>query len=196
MGLSKLIKMIKIYDPSIKSTIEVFLYQGFWAIFWHRLAHRLYRWRLFFFARLVSQFSRLMTLIEIHPGATLSTEVFIDHGTGVVIGETAVVGKNVVIFHGATLGGTGKEIGKRHPTVENDVMIGAGATILGPITIGKGAKIGANAIVVKDVPAGTTIVGEIGRDINQECSLRKEIDELKLRLEKIDSIMYNKNINL
>jgi len=186
MGLSKLIKMIKTHDPSVRSTAEVFLYQGFWAIFWHKLAHRLYRWKLFFFARLVSQLSRLLTLIEIHPGATMATEVFIDHGTGVVIGETAVVGRNVIIFHGATLGGTGKDVGKRHPTVEDDVMIGANATIIGPITIGKGAKIGANAIVVKDVPPGTTIVGEIGRDINQECSLRKEIELLSQRVSELE----------
>ena len=186
MGLIKLIKMIKTNDPSARSMAEILLYQGLWAIFGHKIAHRLYRWRLFFLARLISQVNRFLTKIEIHPGATVDTEVFIDHGTGVVIGETAVVGRNVIIFHGATLGGTGKDQGMRHPTVEDDVMIGTGATILGPITIGKGAKIGANAIVVKNVPPGATIVGEIGRDINQECSLRKEIDELKLRLEKLE----------
>jgi len=191
MGLTKLIKMIRAHDPSVRSVAEIFLYQGFWAIFWHKIAHRLYKWRLFFLARFVSQFSRLLTKIEIHPGATINTEVFIDHGTGVVIGETAVVGRNVVIFHGATLGGTGKDTGKRHPTVEDDVMIGANATIIGPITVGKGAKIGANAIVVKDVPPGTTIVGEIGRDINQECSLRKEIDSLRKRVTVLEQQSKN-----
>ena len=184
--MKKLIKMIKQHDPSVRSTAEVFLYQGFWVIWGHKIAHCLYCWQLFFFARLVSQICRLLTLIEIHPGAKIATEVFIDHGTGVVIGETAVVGRNVVIFHGATLGGTGKDSGKRHPTVEDDVMIGANSSILGPITIGKGAKIGANAIVVKDVPPGATIVGEIGRDIKLELSLRQEIRKLQHRLGEIE----------
>lgn len=185
MGLKKLIKMIKKHDPSVRSTAEVFLYQGFWAITLHKIAHRLYKWRRYFLARLISQISRFLTGIEIHPGAKVSSEVFIDHGAGVVIGETAEIGRNVVIFHGATLGGTGKDVGKRHPTIDNDVMIGANATILGPITIGIGAKIGANAVVVKDVPPGTTIVGEIGRDIKLESSLRKEIQKLTKQIEEL-----------
>ena len=187
MGLKKLINMIKRHDPAVRSIAEVFLYQGFWAILLHKIAHQLYNWRLYFLARLVSQIARFFTQIEIHPGAKVSDEVFIDHGAGVVIGETAEVGKNVVIFHGATLGGTGKDVGKRHPTVGDNVMIGANATILGPITIGDGAKIGACAIVVKDVPAGTTIVGEIGRDITLESSLRNEIRKLHERLDELES---------
>jgi len=182
--------MIKTYDPAVRTTLEILLYQGFWAIIFHRIAHRFYKWKLFFLARLISQVSRFFTLIEIHPGATMSSEVFIDHGTGVVIGETAEVGRNVVIFHGATLGGTGKDVGKRHPTVEDNVMIGANATILGAVTIGEGAKIGACAIVVKDVPAGTTIVGEIGRDIKLESSLRQEFRKLNERIEELEN-QYN-----
>jgi len=187
MEIRKLIKMIKKYDPSVRSTFEIFLYQGFWAIVSHRIGHQFYKWRLFLLARLISQISRFFTHIEIHPGAKMSSEVFIDHGAGVVIGETAEVGNNVVIFHGATLGGTGKDVGKRHPTVGDNVMIGAHATILGPITIGEGAKIGACAIVVKDVPPGTTIVGEIGRDIKLESSLRQEFRKLNERIEELEN---------
>ena len=163
MGLIKLIKMIKRHDPAVRSTVEILLYQGFWAIFFHRIAHLLYRCKLYFLARLISQISRFLTGIEIHPGAKISKEVFIDHGSGVVIGETAEVGHHVTIYHGVTLGGTGKDIGKRHPTVGNDVVIGANATILGPITIGDGARIGACAVVVKDVPPNATVIGEVAR---------------------------------
>jgi len=187
MGLRKLIKMIKQQDPSVRSTAEILLYQGFWAMVYHKIAHRFYKWELYFLARLTSQLNRFLTGIEIHPGAKLSHEVFIDHGAGVVIGETAEVGHHVVIFHGATLGGTGKDVGKRHPTIGNHVMIGANATILGPITIGDRAKIGANAIVVKDVPPDTTIVGEVGRDIKLESSLRQEIKKLSERIEELES---------
>jgi len=187
MGLIRLVKMIKQHDPSVRSTAEILLYQGFWAIAWHKVAHQFYKWKLFFLARLISQVTRFFTQIEIHPGAKISSEVFIDHGAGVVIGETAEVGHHVVIFHGATLGGTGKGVGKRHPTVGNHVMIGANATILGPITIGDGAKIGACAIVVKDVPPGATIVGEIGRDIKLESSMRLEIKKLNERIEALEN---------
>jgi len=187
MGLTKLVKMIKQNDPSVRSTAEVFLYQGFWAVACHKVIHKLFQWRLYFLARLLSQLTRFLTLIEIHPGATLSDEVFIDHGAGVVIGETAVVGEKVVIFHGVTLGGTGKDSGKRHPTVGDYVILGANATILGPITIGKGAKIGAGAVVIKDVPPGATIVGEAGREIGVERSLREQIKTLNQRLEKLES---------
>lgn len=186
MGLRKLIKMIKQHDPSVRSTAEVLLYQGFWAIFYHRIAHLLYQYNLYFLARLISQLSRLITQIEIHPGAKISDEVFIDHGAGVVIGETAQIGRHVVIFHGATLGGTGKDVGKRHPTIGNHVMIGANATILGPVTIGDGAKIGACAVVVKDVPPNTTIVGEVGRDVKLQSSLRQEIKKLRDEFEALE----------
>jgi serine O-acetyltransferase len=189
MGLRKLINMIKQHDPSVRSTAEVLLYQGFWAIVCHKMAHQFYQCKLYFLARLVSQISRFFTQIEIHPGAKISHEVFIDHGAGVVIGETAEIGHHVVIFHGATLGGTGKDVGKRHPTVGSNVMIGANATILGPITIGDGAKIGASAVVLKDVPPGTTIVGEIGRDIKLESPLRQEIKKLSERLEALENQM-------
>jgi len=179
--------MIKQQDPSVRSTAEILLYQGFWAMVYHKIAHQLYKCKLYFLARLISQINRFLTGIEIHPGAKLNHEVFIDHGAGVVIGETAEVGHHVVIFHGATLGGTGKDVGKRHPTIGNHVMIGANATILGPITIGDGAKIGANAIVVKDVPPNTTIVGEVGRDIKLESSMRQEIKKLSERIDELEN---------
>lgn len=186
MGLIKLIKMIKQHDPAVRSTAEILLYQGFWAIIFHKIAHLLYKCKLYFLARLISQISRFLTGIEIHPGAKISTEVFIDHGSGVVIGETAKVGKRVIIYHGVTLGGTGKEVEKRHPTVGNDVVIGANATILGPITIEDGAKIGACAIVLKDVPANATIIGEVGRDIKLASSLQQEIKKLTKQIEELE----------
>ncbi|MDU3018510.1 MAG: serine O-acetyltransferase EpsC, partial [Clostridium perfringens] len=125
----------------------------------YRIAHGLYKIKLFFLARLISQLGRFFTGIEIHPGAKIGKGLFIDHGMGVVIGETAEIGDNVTIYHGVTLGGTGKDKGKRHPTVGNNVIIGCGAKILGPISIGDGAKIGANSVVLKDVPKGKTAVG-------------------------------------
>lgn len=147
-------------DPAARGFVEVLLlYPSVHAIFLYRIAHKLYKNKFFFAARFLSQLGRFMTGIEIHPGATIGKGLFIDHGMGVVIGETAEVGDNVTIYHGVTLGGTGKDKGKRHPTVGNNVMIGSGAKILGPINIGDGAKIGANATVVKDVPAGATSVG-------------------------------------
>ncbi len=151
-------------DPAAKSLLEVLLcYPGVHALVLHRLAHRLYRARLFLPARLVSHLSRFLTGIEIHPGATIGRGVFIDHGLGVVIGETAVVGDNVTIYQGVTLGGTGKEKGKRHPTVEPGCVLGVGAKILGNITVGRGSRIGAGAVVVKDVPPDCTVVGVPGR---------------------------------
>ena len=125
----------------------------------YRIAHGLYKIKLFFLARLISQLGRFFTGIEIHPGAKIGKGLFIDHGMGVVIGETAEIGDNVTIYHGVTLGGTGKDKGKRHPTIGNDVIIGCGAKILGPISIGDGAKIGANSVVLKNVPKGKTAVG-------------------------------------
>lgn len=151
-------------DPAARSLLEVLLcYPGVHALILHRLAHRLYRARLFLPARLVSHLSRFLTGIEIHPGATIGRGVFIDHGLGVVIGETAVVGDNVTIYQGVTLGGTGKEKGKRHPTVEPGCVLGVGAKILGNITVGRGSRIGAGAVVVKDVPPDCTVVGVPGR---------------------------------
>jgi len=156
----RLIKEIKRRDPAVRSTIEILLYPGFWCMFFHRPAHLLYRCKLFFLARFLSQFARFFTGIEIHPGAEIGSGVFIDHGMGVVIGETCIIGDNVLIFHGVTLGGTGSEKGPRHPIVESGAVIGAGATVLGRVTIGENAKVGAGAIVLCDVPPGATAVCE------------------------------------
>jgi serine O-acetyltransferase len=170
------IKAIYTNDPAARG-LEPILYPGLHAITIHRLvAHPLYRARLYFLARLTSQLMRFFTGIEIHPGAEIGKGLFIDHGIGIVIGETAVVGNNCVLFHNVTLGGTGKHFGKRHPTVGNNVMIGTAATILGPVTIGDNAKIGAETVIImRDVPANTTVVGAPGRivksggdDVNQE----------------------------
>lgn len=151
---------VKKNDPAARTTAEVILtYPGLHALFWHRFSHYLYRHRLYLIAKMNAQFWRFITGIEIHPGATIGTGVFIDHGMGIVIGETAEIEDDVVLFHGVTLGGTGKETGKRHPTVKKGAMLSANAKILGPITIGKDAKIGAGAVVLKDIPDGATAVG-------------------------------------
>ncbi len=153
-------------DPAAKSTLEVFLlYPGFHALFYHRAAHWLFKRKLFFPARLISQFSRFMTGIEIHPGAAIGRGLFMDHGMGIVVGETAEVGDNCTIYHGVTLGGTGKDKGKRHPTIGNNVLIGAGAKLLGPITIGDNAMIGAGSVVLEDVLPDTTITGPKARPV-------------------------------
>ncbi len=151
-------------DPAAKSTLEVLLcYPGLHAILFHRVAHALYTIRIPLIPRLMSHLGRLLTSIEIHPGATIGQRFFIDHGLGVVIGETTEIGNNVLMYQGTTLGGTGKEKGKRHPTIGNNVVIGADATILGAITVGDNAKIGAGSVVVKQVPANCTVVGVPGR---------------------------------
>jgi len=153
-------------DPAAKSKIEVLLlYPCIHALIGYRIANFLYKKKIFFLARVISQFSRFLTGIEIHPGATIGKGLFIDHGMGVVIGETSEIGDNVIIYHGVTLGGTGKEKGKRHPTVEDNVIIGAGAKVLGPIILKKGARVGANTVVLKDVPHDSTVVGCAGRNI-------------------------------
>jgi serine O-acetyltransferase len=146
-------------DPAVKSAAEVFTYAGFWALLHHRIAHRLYKRKFYFLARLISQWARFLTNIEIHPGATIGRRFFIDHGAGVVIGETAVVGDDVLMYHQVTLGGTSLEKIKRHPTVGNNVLIGMGAKIIGNITIGDGARIGANSVVTRSIPPGVTAVG-------------------------------------
>ena len=147
-------------DPAARTKLEVLLlYQSIHVLIFYRIAHGLYKIKLFFLARLISQLGRFFTGIEIHPGAKIGKGLFIDHGMGVVIGETAEIGDNVTIYHGVTLGGTGKDKGKRHPTIGNNVIIGCGAKILGPISIGDGAKIGANSVVLKNVPKGKTAVG-------------------------------------
>jgi len=157
------IKNIRSIDPAAKSNIEVFLlYPSIHAIFIHRISHGLFKRKFFFLARLLSQITRFFTGIEIHPGATIGKGLFIDHGMGVVIGETSIIGDNVTIYHQVTLGGTGKECGKRHPTIEDDVVIGAGAKVLGNITIAKGTKIGGNTVVLKDSYKNSTVVGVAG----------------------------------
>ena len=158
----ELIKAYKSYDPAAKSLLEIaLLYPGPKAIFFHRISHKLYSLKLFFAARLIAEISRSMTGIEIHPGAELGKRLVIDHGVGVVIGETAVIGDDCIIFHGVTLGGMKFSPTKRHPTVGNHVLIGTGAKVLGPIHIGDGARIGANAVVTKDVPAGALAVAPL-----------------------------------
>jgi serine O-acetyltransferase len=155
-------------DPAAKSTFEVFvLYPGFHALIYHRIAHWFYCRKLFFLARLVSQFARCVTGIEIHPGAKIGRGLFIDHGMGIVIGETAEVGDNCTIYHQVTLGGTGKDKGKRHPTIGNNVLIGAGAKLLGPITVGDNAMIGAGSVVLGDVDPDTTVTGPKARVVKR-----------------------------
>ena len=164
----EMVEVIKAKDPAIRSNIEVLLYPSFWAVINHRLAHRLYKRKLFFPARLISQISRGLTGIEIHPGATIGKRFFIDHGMGIVIGETAEIGDDVMLYHGVTLGGTGKEKHKRHPTVGNNVMIGAGTIVLGPVTIGSNTKIGAGSVVTQDIPANVTAVGSPVRIVRKD----------------------------
>lgn len=147
-------------DPAARSKLEVFLlYPSVHSLIAYRIANKLYKHKWFFLARLISQISRFFSGIEIHPGATIGKGLFIDHGMGVVIGETAEIKDNVTIYHGVTLGGTGKDKGKRHPTVGNNVIIGSGSKVLGPINIGDNVKIGANSVVLKDIPNGSTAVG-------------------------------------
>jgi serine O-acetyltransferase len=151
-------------DPAAKSAVEIFFcYPGFHAILLHRGAHQLYTSGFTLLARILSQFNRMLTGIEIHPGATIGRRCFIDHGMGVVIGETTEIGDDVLMYQGVTLGGTGKEKGKRHPTIGNNVVIGTGAKILGNITIGSHTKIGAGSVVVRSVPDNSTVVGVPGR---------------------------------
>lgn len=153
------LKAYKNYDPAAKSYLEIFLlYPGPRAIFFHRIGHFFYEVRLFFIARLVADISRTLTGIEIHPGAQIGQRLVIDHGVGCVIGETAIVGDDCIIFHGVTLGGLKFDAVKRHPTIGNHVLIGTGAKVLGPIHVGNGSRIGANAVVMKDVPEGVTVV--------------------------------------
>lgn len=194
-------------DPAARTYIEVFLtYSGLHAIWWHRIAHRFYRWKLYFIARAISQFSRFLTGIEIHPGAIIGRRFFIDHGMGVVIGETCEIGDDVTIYQGVTLGGTGHEKGKRHPTIKNNALIATGAKVLGNITIGEHSKVGGGSVVLKDVPDDATVVGIPGRVVKQNgkkvseklahhklpdpvidrCNkLQSEIDALRAELEKM-----------
>ncbi len=176
------IEVIKERDPAIKSSAEVLLYPSFKAILRYRIAHKLYCRKHYFLARWISQRTVRKTGIEIHPGATIGKGLFIDHGSGVVIGETTVIGDNVTLYQGVTLGGTGKECGKRHPTLEDNVMVSAGAKILGSFTIGENSKIGAGSVVLKEVPPNCTVVGVPGRIVKRDDRrlLRSEMDQVHL----------------
>ncbi|NLZ81918.1 MAG: serine O-acetyltransferase [Clostridiales bacterium] len=217
MGIIKYVKgevkTIRDRDPAMRSSFEVFLYPSFKAILWYRIAHKLYLKEHYFFARWMSQRTARKTGIEIHPGAKIGKGLFIDHGHGVVIGETTIIGDNVTLYQGVTLGGTGKEKGKRHPTIGDNVMISAGAKVLGSFRVGENSKIGAGSVVVKEVPPNSTVVGipgnivkrdniriprndmdqihlpdPIANEINEiKCqneALRKDIEDLKHYLEK------------
>ncbi len=176
------IQVIRERDPAIKSTMEVFLYPSFKAILRYRIAHRLYLKKHYFLARWISQRAVRKTGIEIHPGATIGKGLFIDHGSGVIIGETAELGDNVTLYQGVTLGGTGKEQGKRHPTLKDNVMVSAGAKVLGSFTIGENSKIGAGSVVLKEVPPNCTVVGVPGRVVrmgNQKIP-RMDLDQIHL----------------
>ncbi len=176
------IAVIRERDPAIKTTAEVFLYPSFKAILHYRAAHKLYQNRHYFLARWISQRAVRKTGIEIHPGAVIGKGLFIDHGSGVIIGETAVIGDNVTLYQGVTLGGTGKEKGKRHPTLEDNVMVSAGAKILGSFTIGENAKIGAGSVVLREVPPNCTVVGVPGRIVRMgsERIPRTDLDQIHL----------------
>jgi serine O-acetyltransferase len=214
--LKEQINTVRTHDPAMKTGAEIILYPSFWALGFHRVGHWLYRRRRYLLARLVSQFSRSLTGIEIHPGATIGKSLFIDHGMGVVIGETCEIGDNVTIYQGVTLGGTGKETGKRHPTIRDNVMVGAGVKVLGPFTVGECSRIGAGSVVLREVPPYCTVVGVPGRIIIREgervnendkldqvrlpdpvsmefCKMQVRIDELEKKLEQL-RIDSNENI--
>ncbi|MBR2846945.1 MAG: serine O-acetyltransferase [Clostridia bacterium] len=181
MGLRYDIKAIKERDPAARNAFEIFmLYPGLHAVMWHRPAHWLYKHKWYFLARMISQCTKFWTGIEIHPGATIGKGVFIDHGTGVVIGETAEVGDNCTIYQNATLGGTGKDTGKRHPTIGKNVMIGAGAKILGPFTVGDNSKIAANAVVLNEVPPNTTCVGVPAKPVKINGLRVSDLDQVHI----------------
>lgn len=172
MGIVRFVKeeirVIKERDPAIHSSMEVFLYPSFKAMIYYRISHKLYEGKHYFLARWVSQKGAHKTGIEIHPGAKIGKGLFIDHGHGVIIGETAVIGDNVTLYQGVTLGGTGKEHGKRHPTLGNNVMVSAGAKVLGSFTIGENSKIGAGSVVLAEVPPNSTVVGVPGRVVKRD----------------------------
>ncbi len=176
------IQVIRERDPAIKSNMEVFLYPSFKAIISYRIAHKLYVKKHYFLARWMSQRAVRKTGIEIHPGATIGKGLFIDHGSGVIIGETAELGDNVTLYQGVTLGGTGKEQGKRHPTLRDNVMVSAGAKVLGSFTIGENSKIGAGSVVLKEVPPNCTVVGVPGRIVKKDDVKmpRSDMDQIHL----------------
>lgn len=190
-------------DPAARNAFEVFfMYPGFHAVFWHRLSHWLFKKKRYTLARYVSQTIRFWTGIEIHPGATIGKGLFIDHGMGVIIGETTEIGDNCTIYQGVTLGGTGKDIGKRHPTIGNNVLIGAGAKVLGPFKVGDNSKIAANAVVLSEVPENTTCVGVPARivkinnrrvsnfdNIHTPDPVSQELCRLSAQLDKLEKML-------
>ena len=207
--LGETLRAYQARDPAARSRLEIFLlYPGVHAIIYHRAAHWLYRRNLRFLARLVSQWSRLWTGIEIHPGATIGRRFVIDHGMGIVIGETAEVGDDVLLYQGVTLGGTGKDHGKRHPTIGNNVLIGSGAKVLGPFKVGDNARIAANAVVLSEVPPDSTAVGVPARvvriagekvdfasqvdQIHVTDPVQKELQALSSRLEFLEKFLDEK----
>ena len=201
------IQVVRERDPAIKSNMEVFLYSSFKAILHYRIAHKLYLKKHYFLARWVSQRAVRKTGIEIHPGATIGKGLFIDHGSGVIIGETAELGDNITLYQGVTLGGTGKEQGKRHPTLKDNVMVSAGAKVLGSFTIGENSKIGAGAVVLKEVPPNCTVVGVPGRIVKRDNERvpRSDMDQVHLPdpimeditcLQQTNTVLCNKIIDL
>ncbi len=183
-------------DPAARSKLEVVLcYPGLRAIMWHRLSHFLYNHKLKLIARIISQCTRFWTGIEIHPGAKIGGGFFIDHGMGVVIGETCEIGQNVTIYQGVTLGGTGKDIGKRHPTIGNDVLIGVGAKVLGPFKVGDGSKIGAGSIVLSEVPLNFTVVRNPGRLVRC-CGQKMQLPEESMDQINIPDPVENELISI
>lgn len=211
MGIVRFIKeeirVIKERDPAIHSSMEVFLYPSFKAMIYYRISHKLYEGKHYFLARWVSQRGAHKTGIEIHPGAKIGKGLFIDHGHGVIIGETAVIGDNVTLYQGVTLGGTGKEHGKRHPTLGNNVMVSAGAKVLGSFTIGENSKIGAGSVVLAEVPSNSTVVGVPGRvvkrdnvsvpreDLNQ-VDLPNPVQEDIVNLQRANTELTNRLLDL
>jgi len=186
---SEEIRTVKERDPAATSALEVLLlYPGLHALVFYRISHKLWEWKIPIVPRWLSQTARFFTGIEIHPGAQIGKSFFIDHGMGTVIGETAIVGDNVLLYQGVTLGGTGKETGKRHPTLGNNVVVGTGAKILGNITIGDNSYIGANAVVIKNVPANSTVVGIPGRITKQDG---RKIDMELAHMQVSDPVMEN-----
>ena len=178
------IRMVKEKDPAARTSLEILLaYSGLHAVIFHRIAHWFYLRKFYLIARLISQFSRFLTGIEIHPGAKIGKGLLIDHGSGVVIGETAEIGDNCLIYQGVTLGGTGKESGKRHPTLGNNVMVGSGARVLGPFKVGDNAKIAANAVVLEEVPENATAVGVPARIVRiegQRVNNNQDLDQVHI----------------
>lgn len=208
MGMIRFIKeeiqVIKERDAAIKTPLEVFLYPSFKAIIRHRIAHKLYLKKHYFLARWFSQRTARKTGIEIHPGAVIGKGLFIDHGHGVVIGETAIIGDNVTLYQGVTLGGTGKEKGKRHPTIGDNVMISAGAKVLGSFTVGENSKIGAGSVVLSEVPPNSTVVGVPGRVVKRDNIKipREDLDQVHLpdpvqnQFENVDNSIQTLSVEL